>query len=122
MIIPNAKLPITQSWTLSRTTKGAALTGNDELAQNILNILETVPGTDPHRPDFGCGIHNLVDVPIVDVRQFLSTAVKRQVEEYEPRVRVLGFTTSLGELGEVIVVIRWAPIDTLQESQTSLTL
>ena len=76
----------------------ALVTGATEIEQSIRLILGTSPGERPMRPDFGCGIHDLVfasvDSTLVGrVAQHVQTALRR----WEPRIDVHGVDTRVDE-------------------------
>ena len=61
-----------------------------DIAQSILIILETAPGERAMRPDFGCGIHEMVftafdSTGLQRVRSLVEEALRR----YEPRIELL---------------------------------
>jgi phage baseplate assembly protein W len=62
----------------------------DDIHEAILNILMTAPGERVMRPEYGCGIHNLIFAPI-NANTF--GRIVRDVEEalgrWEPRAEVL---------------------------------
>jgi phage baseplate assembly protein W len=68
----------------------AVVSYEEAVRQSILLILETAPGERVMRPEFGCGIHELVF-------QVIDTALIAQVEqrvrgaltEFEPRIDLL---------------------------------
>ena len=78
------------------------------LAIPLLIILKTVKGERVMRPDFGCGIHNLV-FAVIDTATLAQ--VKRDVEnalrDYEARIAVIGVQARAGNLvnGELIIEI-----------------
>lgn len=63
------------------------LGGEEKIEQSILLILTTRPGERPLRPEFGCGVHDLVYQPNIDsfhaqVREMVLRALRR----WEPRI------------------------------------
>lgn len=73
-------------------TGGVALAEYEaDIRQAILIILETAPGERVMRPDFGCGIHDLV-FEVVDVATLtrVESAVRDALIRYEARIEVLG--------------------------------
>lgn len=63
----------------------------DDIRQAIRIILETAPGERAMRPDFGCGIHELVFAAIDSTSlQRLRSVVDEALRQYEPRIDVLG--------------------------------
>jgi uncharacterized protein len=76
----------------------ALVAGATEIEQSIRLILGTSPGERPMRPDFGCGIHDLVfasvDSTLVGrVAQHVQTALRH----WEPRIDVHGVDTRVDE-------------------------
>jgi uncharacterized protein len=67
-----------------------ALVNNDEeLRQAIRLILGTAYGERPMRPEFGCGIHELVFAPAnATTAGQAAYEVRRSLERWEPRVDV----------------------------------
>jgi phage baseplate assembly protein W len=92
------------------SSTGFVVTAADEedIRQSILIILKTAKGERVMRPDFGCGIHNLVFAAI-DTATLAQ--VKRDVEDalrtYEARIEVTGVQARAGNLlnGQLIVEI-----------------
>ena len=66
------------------------VSGDEDVAQSIHLILATAKGERVMRPDFGCGIHDLV---FAAVSTQLIARVRREVEDalrtYEARIEVL---------------------------------
>lgn len=71
------------------TASVATNTGHERIRQSIRIILGTAFGERPMRPEFGCGIHQLVFEPL-DAR--LAGRVEREVRSslrrWEPRIEV----------------------------------
>ena len=79
------------SFPLKVAPNGAiALVANDEeLRQAIRLILGTAYGERPMRPEFGCGIHDLVFAPANATTAGLAEyEVRRSLTRWEPRVDV----------------------------------
>lgn len=62
----------------------------NDIAQAIVIILETAPGERVMRPDFGCGIHDMVfaaldSTTLTRIRSLVEESLRR----YEPRIEVL---------------------------------
>jgi uncharacterized protein len=69
----------------------AAAAYEDDIRQSILIILETAPGERVMRPDFGCGIHELVFGAIDSTMlQRVRSVVEEALRQYEARIDVLG--------------------------------
>jgi phage baseplate assembly protein W len=64
--------------------------GDDKIRQSIAIILGTAVGERVMRPDFGCGIHDLVfQANTALLRNALQDKVKRALTRWEPRIDVL---------------------------------
>lgn len=78
----------------------------ESVRQSIWIILGTAKGERVMRPDFGCGIHDLVFAPNTPTTAgLLVTAVREALLDFEPRidVRDVKVTTS-GDGGEVLLL------------------
>jgi uncharacterized protein len=75
---------------------GLALIGGEEkVRQSIWLILSTAPGERQMRPDFGCGIHDLVFQPITaSLQDVVADRVQTALVDFEPRIDVLGVDVS----------------------------
>jgi len=64
--------------------------GEDGVRQSIWVILGTSPGERQMRPDFGCGIHNMVfGVNNAATASAVAGAVREALTAWEPRIDVL---------------------------------
>ena len=76
-----------------------AVSGDEDVCQSIHLILATAKGERVMRPDFGCGIHDLV---FAAVNTQLIARVRREVEDalrtYEARIEVLRVAVATGGL------------------------
>jgi Bacteriophage baseplate protein W len=76
----------------------------EDIRQSILIILETAPGERVMRPNFGCGIHELVFTAVDSTAvQRIRSVVEEAMRRCEARIEVLGVTvdeaaTSEGKL------------------------
>lgn len=69
----------------------AEASGDEKIRQSIWVILSTAPGERVGRPDFGCGIHDLVFAPrTAGTLGELSRSVTTALQRWEPRIEVLG--------------------------------
>jgi phage baseplate assembly protein W len=77
---------------LDPSTGGVAVAEYEpDIRQSIEIILGTAPGERVMRPDFGCGIHELVfDAIDSAMLTRIETAVTKAMVTYEPRIEVLG--------------------------------
>ena len=87
-----------------RTGLVATVAFEEDIRQSILIILETSPGERVMRPNFGCGIHELVFSAVDStVIQRIRSVVEEALRRCEARIEVLGVTvdeaaTSEGKL------------------------
>ncbi|MGZ5442162.1 MAG: GPW/gp25 family protein [Thermoanaerobaculia bacterium] len=87
-----------------RTGLVATVVFEEDIRQSILIILETAPGERVMRPNFGCGIHELVFSAVDStVIQRIRSVVEEALRRCEARIEVLGVTvdeaaTSEGKL------------------------
>jgi len=64
--------------------------GNDSIRESIMIILGTAKGERVMRPDFGCGINELVFAPNNTATATLITFyIKEALLKYEPRIELL---------------------------------
>jgi phage baseplate assembly protein W len=65
----------------------AMFTGTDEIDASLRVILSTAPGERVMRPEFGCGIWDLMFAPVVpNSLGLMVQAVREAVGRWEPRV------------------------------------
>lgn len=86
------------SYPLRRDASGDVAMASDEdlVAQSIWLILSTAPGERVQRPDFGCGIHELVFAPnTATTAGRVADAVRDALIRFEPRIDVLDVQTSI---------------------------
>jgi hypothetical protein len=71
-------------------TGGIALVGGEqEIRESISVILSTTPGERPMRPEFGCGIHDLVFAPLgANTFGRIAAEVRQCLRRWEPRIDV----------------------------------
>ena len=82
----------------------ASVEYEEDIRQSILIILETAPGERVMRPNFGCGIHDLVFTALDSTTlQLIRSSVEEALRRCEARIDLLGVTvdeaaTSEGQL------------------------
>lgn len=75
----------------ARTGRVASVAYEDDIRQSILIILETAPGERVMRPNFGCGIHELVFTSVdTTAIQLIRSSVEEGLRRCEARIDVLG--------------------------------
>jgi uncharacterized protein len=76
-----------------RTGQVASVEYEDDIRQSILIILETAPGERVMRPNFGCGIHDLVFTALDSTSlQLIRSSVEEALRRCEARIDVLAVT------------------------------
>ena len=73
-----------------------ATAGNDDaIRQAVWMILDTAPGERVMRPDFGCGIHDLVfEVTSAGTSGLIGSKVKDALNQWEPRIIVVSVSVA----------------------------
>jgi phage baseplate assembly protein W len=95
-------------WSLPELTEHQRITPSydeDNIRESIWIILATAPGERVMRPDFGCGLHNLVfalnnAATIGRVRKDIWDALVL----WEPRIDVLDVDVEVKDRGEVLLI------------------
>lgn len=78
----------------------------DDIRQAMRIIIETAPGERVMRPDFGCGIHELVFESVDSATlQRVRTVVQDALVRYEARIDVLGVEASRDESVDGLLLI-----------------
>jgi phage baseplate assembly protein W len=90
---------------------GIALVSDDDDVQEAIGvILGTSPGERPMRPEFGCGIHDLV-FETVDAYTLgrLRQEINSALERWEPRIEVVNVSVDMSQVerGELLVDIHY---------------
>lgn len=64
--------------------------GEEKIRQSIWLILSTARGERVGRPDFGCGIHDLVfSTPTAGALGDIARSVREALAQWEPRIEIL---------------------------------
>lgn len=89
-----------------RTGLVASVEYEEDLRQSIMIILETAPGERVMRPNFGCGIHELVftAVDTTAIQQIRST-VEEALRRCEARIDVLNINVDEAATSEGKLVV-----------------
>lgn len=94
------------------TGRIALVDGTQELDEAIRIILGTAPGERPMRPEFGCGIHDLVFAsPDASTAGRVAHEVRVALLRWEPRIEVLDVDVRFDavEQGVLLIDIRYQP-------------
>ena len=82
----------------------------EDIRQSILLILETAPGERVMRPNFGCGIHELVFTSLDSTSlQLIRSSVEEALRRCEARIDVLGVTVDEAATikGELLIELEY---------------
>lgn len=96
------------SFPLRTTASGALATVGDdqELREAMRLILGTAKGERPMRPEFGCGIHDLIFAPANSTTAGLAAdEVRRSLNRWEPRVDVEDVTINYDEQNTALMYV-----------------
>ena len=80
--------------------------GSEKVYQSIYLILATAPGERIMRPDFGCGIHDLVFWPnTASLRGLVEEKVREALIRWEPRIDVIAIeVTTDSDLSDRLLI------------------
>ena len=93
-----------------RTGLVASAAHEEDIRQSILIILETSPGERIMRPNFGCGIHELVFAAVDSTTlQRIRSTVEEALRRCEARIDVLGVNVDQAATidGQLVVEIEY---------------
>lgn len=83
------------------------ISGPEKIRQSIEIILATAPGERLMRPDFGCGIHDLVFEPNTAALHGMITArVEEALVRWEPRIDVINVDANTDDFRQNLLLIR----------------
>jgi len=83
--------------------------GEEKVRQSMWLILATAPGERPMRPDFGCGVHDLVfQANTVAFQGLVAERVRSALVRWEPRIDVLDVTVEAPIGAPAVVLARIA--------------
>ena len=89
-----------------------------DIRESIWIILSTAKGERVMRPEFGCGIHELVFDPIgTATLSLFQSSVREAIVRFEPRVELLGveIDTSDAANGKLAIALRYRVVETNNE-------
>ena len=80
--------------------------GEESIRESIRIILETAPGERVMRPDFGCGLHEMVfGVNDATTRGAVADHAREALLKWEPRIEVLSVEATAGGLEEEAILL-----------------
>lgn len=77
---------VTPNWQLSTKGLGIIATDGDDILLSIHNILFTIKGELPFKPEFGSLIFEKIDLPANKISAAVSAEVIDAITKHEPRV------------------------------------
>ena len=93
-----------------RTGRVLTVAYEEDIRQSIFIILETAPGERLMRPNFGCGIHELVFTALDSTAiQRIRSLVEEALRRCEARIDVLGVTVDeeVNNNGQLLIEIEY---------------
>lgn len=93
-------------WSLSLTPT-EVVEGLSDIQQCIYIILATQKGTDPTRPNFGCGIYEYIDKPINIALPNMKREIAQAILSFEPRVKIIRILHTV-EASRLTFKIEWS--------------
>ena len=110
---------IGSGWTFPLRTDAAGgialVSGERELEESMRLIVATAPGDRPMRPEFGCGIHDLIFAGAdAETAARVAAAVEAALKRWEPRVTVEDVTVTVDADTPALLYIdvRYTPVST----------
>lgn len=70
-------------------SSGDVVQGLAAIQQCILIILTTYKGSDPTRPEFGCGVYDWIDSPVNVAIPNMKKNIAEAIGTYEKRVKII---------------------------------
>jgi phage baseplate assembly protein W len=107
-----------QDWSLSMNSPGGVVQDFADIQQCIYIILVTQKGTDPLRPDFGCGIHEYIDKPVSIAVPNMKREILAAIQKYEPRVKIISILQNVEE-AHLTFTIEWEFANSTQTTTVS---
>jgi uncharacterized protein len=79
-----------------------SISGFDLLLQDIQQLLLTMPGERPFRPEFGCTLREQIWENLAETAVDGSAAIRVALETFEPRITVIDITHEINENTDLI--------------------
>ena len=107
-------------WQISLTEQGSIVQELADINQCIILIITTQKGSDPMKPRFGVDLLKWIDKPVNVVVPGLITEITNQIQQWEPRVKVLQVTYQMNEAA-IDFKVHWQLKSTGVTNTTSYT-
>jgi len=104
------------------TTHGAYVEGVNDIKQTWGIILNTVKGSDPLRPTFGCGVFDYLDRPVSVFASEFASQVITDLERWEPRATISKVGYSITSSGVIFITITGTYTATADIITTAISL
>ena len=109
-------------WSLSMKEFGAVVEGIDDIKQCLNIIMYTRKGTDPLRPEFGCGAIDRIDQPMNKAIPGMIKDIIEAVTLFEPRVdMVKSKVTSVVDGSQVTFTLNFKIKNSVETGQQNIT-
>ena len=106
----DVSLPTSAYWQLRLGHWGEVVTGLDDIAQCLMIIVTTPPGSVPLRPEFGCDVLGYLDRPSAIAVPGIIREISRAVARWEPRAELRQVRVIPGDTPEAATVrLTWRP-------------
>lgn len=83
---------------------GEYVTGVNDIIQSWHIILHTIKGSDPLRPDFGCGIFDYLDYPVGSKTGEIIAQIISDLQRFEKRAIINRVMVSYSDNGAKILI------------------
>ncbi len=101
----------TQYFQLSSVAFGALAIGVEDFRQRINNVLNTIPGTDPLRPYFGCRAYLHNDEPVDQMIPKCKKEIYEALSSWVPEIEVRSITHYITDGAQVAFEITYVITD-----------
>lgn len=90
---------------------GAIAVGVEDIRQRIYNVLNTIPGSDPFRPLFGCLAYTWTDKPVTIAVPNIKKEVFDSLRLWMPEIQVKSITHTLNGDSQLVFNITYTIVD-----------
>ncbi len=90
---------------------GAIAVGIEDIRQRIFNVLNTIPGSDPFRPLFGCLAYTWTDKPINTAVPNIKKEIFESLSLWMPEIRVRSITNQLKGDSQLTFAVTYTIVD-----------